>query len=102
MAASKHHYLPRSYLRGFCSDGRLWVFDREKKQFRRQTPNSIASKTGYYAVPMADGSLNEGAERILMLAEDQAKPAIEKIIALEPITDTDRQALASFIALMYL
>ncbi len=46
----RHHFIPKRYLEGFCRDGFLSVYDREKGEYRRQTPKNTALQTHYYSL----------------------------------------------------
>lgn len=52
----RHHYLPAFYLDGFCRDGVLCVFDRERHEYRIQQPKDTAVQGYYYAVTDNDGN----------------------------------------------
>jgi len=51
-----NHYLPQSYLDGFAdSSKRLWVFDREDKEYRQQGTRHLGSIKDFYIISMDDG-----------------------------------------------
>ncbi|PYJ97417.1 MAG: hypothetical protein DME23_15650 [Verrucomicrobia bacterium] len=45
----RHHFPPEFYLNGFTRDGLLWLYDRERKQYRRQAPHNTAITGHCYA-----------------------------------------------------
>jgi hypothetical protein len=51
----KQHVVPRFYLDGFCRDGLLSVYDRQKNEFRIQTPHNTGAITHYYTFTDAEG-----------------------------------------------
>jgi len=96
----RHHYLPQFYLGGFCREDKLWVFDREKKEFRQQTPKNTAVKTHYYSVEEKDGGMRTEIETMLSYIESYAKQVIDKLLLREVITEDEKQTLSIFIAFM--
>ncbi len=57
--SQRHHYLPQFYLKNFTDvKGLLWVFDRDAKEYRQQTPKNIAVQRDYYAVKDEQGEKN--------------------------------------------
>lgn len=96
----RHHYLPQFYLGGFSCDNKLWVFDREKKEFRQQTPNNTAVKTNYYSVDVKDGGKRTDIEAMLSQIESHAKEVIDKLHQRKDITTDEKQILSIFMAFM--
>src|SRR5579884_4520103 len=75
----KHHYLPISYLRNFCSEnGSLYVYERGK-QPRKSNPKSEANIRDFYAYHADDG-LNYEYEHALSRHESEVAPVIQGII----------------------
>lgn len=100
ISPKRHHYLPQFYLGRFCRNNKLWVFDREKKEFRQQTPNNTAVKTNYYSVEEKDGGKRTEIEAMLSQIESHAKQVIDKLLAREAITEDEKQILSIFMAFM--
>lgn len=96
----RHHYLPRFYLNNFTRDGILWVFDRERNEYRRQTPINTAVRSHYYSVEDNDGIMQTDIEAILSHIEGDAKQLIEKLIVRDAITRKQKEKLSYFVALM--
>ena len=61
----RHHYLPDFYLQSFCGNGFIWVYDRELREYRKQTPINTAVKSNYYAFRDENGVRNNEIEAIL-------------------------------------
>jgi len=74
-----HHYLPQFYLRRFCRDDYLWVYDRYKNEFRNQTPKNIAVEKDYYIVVDEVGKKKAEIETFFSVIEGKTNPVIEKI-----------------------
>ena len=100
ISPKRHHYLPQFYLGRFCRDDKLWVFDRDKKEYRQQTPNNTAVKTHYYSVEEKDGEKRTEIEAMLSYIENHAKQVIDKLHAREVLTDDEKQILSIFLAFM--
>lgn len=102
MTSKRHHYLPQFYLRRFCRDGRLWVYDRDKDEFRQQTPNNTALEKHLYSRTTKDGQQNDEMEKIFAEAESLAKPVLDKIEKQEKITTNDKESLSWMLAMQFL
>src|SRR4051794_33537687 len=98
----RHHYLPQFYLDGFTRGGLLWLFDRKKNEFRKQTPINTAVESGFYTIRTMDGSNSDAVEETLAMIEGAVKPAIDRLDAGAPISDEDRGWTATFIATLFL
>jgi len=85
------HYLPESYLRRFCRNGILWVFDREEGEYRPQTPRNTALQRHYYP-PIIESLLSD--------IEGGANPIASKIDNHEPISLEEKEMLSLFIAFL--
>ncbi|NJN00275.1 MAG: DUF4238 domain-containing protein [Aquincola sp.] len=96
----RHHYLPQFYLNAFCRDGGLWVFDRERSEYRQQTPNNTALKQHYYSVEFSNGEKDTRIEEMLSLVESRAKSVLEKLTSGAEITNEERDEFALFTAFM--
>lgn len=97
----KHHFLPEFYLKGFCPTGEMWVYDREKGQYRKLRPETVAIRKDFYSVEGPNGEKDHAeVERRLGVIENQAAPAIRKLDAGSRLTLRERYALALFAALL--
>ncbi len=88
------------YLRGFAGGERLWVYDREKSEYREQGIADTAVQRDYYAVIDASGAKNWDFEGILAGIEGNAAEAIRLADARATLTEEQRAALAVFVALL--
>ncbi len=96
----RHHYLPEFYLEGFCRDGLLWLYDREKREFRQQSPKNTAVQSYYYSLVDYEGAKDSGVEKMLSQVEGLAKPLRDKLLARGKLTTQERAEFALFVALM--
>lgn len=96
----RHHYLPQFYLERFCRDGGFSVFDRERNEFRKQTPINTALKSHYYSVEDKTGKKDTRIESFLSELEGHAKQIVQKLEHRENIVDDEKKELALFIAFM--
>jgi hypothetical protein len=102
----RHHYLPEFYLAGFTIDGQrstsFTVFDRDRAQFRFQTPKNTAVTGYYYAVEdETTGEKSMHVEELLAEVETETEPVIKKLEARETPTDEEKECLALFCALLH-
>lgn len=96
----RQHYLPQFYLENFCNNGKLWVYDREYKQYRIQTPVNTAVQSHYYSFEDEKGNKNKDIEYGLNQIEGETRPIISKLNNREQITDRERGVLSVFIAFL--
>lgn len=96
----RQHFLPVFYLEGFSRGGRLWVFDRERRVLRPQTPTNTAVRRYYYSIQGPDGRRDNRVEEVLALVEGGAKPILDKLARRETITREQKGTLALFVAFM--
>lgn len=97
----RHHFVPEFYLRSFARDGLLYVFDREKAEYRRQPPRNTAVIGHYYATMKEDGEKDYGVEHLLSRIEGLAKPVIEKLDEGRDIGPEERVRLSYFLAFLF-
>lgn len=97
----RHHYLPQFYLEGFCIGNLLWVYDRDKKEYRQQTPQNTAVQKYYYSFENDNGERDAEVEGLLSLVETYTKPIIDKINNREAIDGTEKETLSIFIGFLY-
>jgi hypothetical protein len=102
----KHHFLPVSYLRNFCSDdGHLFVYERNRLP-RASVPNAEAYIRDFYAYPTESGKAFE-VEEILSRYESAAAPVIQGIVGREKakqrrlLTQDETRILTHFVALTF-
>jgi len=81
----RHHYLPQFYLKNFCKNGFLWVYDRNNNEYRQQTPINTAVKKKYYTTTGPDGRSHNEIETVLANIEGETKHIIEKINEKKPL-----------------
>lgn len=98
----RHHYLPESYLSRFTRErtdqGKLWIYDIKKREFREQTPRNTGVQGYYNAVEKEDGTRDFGIEESFSRIESETATVINKIEAREPIDEKDRGILGLFVA----
>lgn len=96
----RQHYLPQFYLKNFCRDGLLWVYDRETNEYKQQTPLNTALQNQYYTALTPDSKKTTEIEKFLSVIENLAKPVITKIDSKKPISPQEKEALATFISFL--
>lgn len=100
MKPKRHHYLPEFYLNGFTEGGFLSIYDRKKKELRRQTPKNTAVIGNYYTTTDDKGEKNFDIEQLLSQFEGKAKPAFDKLNQGNPLTPDERADAGYFIAFL--
>lgn len=96
-SSKRHHYVSQFFLRGFSIDRKnLWVFDKEKKEFRFQNTIQIASENKFYTYKVK--GKEENLEDVFGQIESLAKPILEKIKNRDPISEQEKADFAMFIA----
>ena len=78
----------------------MWVYDREKAEYRRQTPKNTALQTHYYSIEDEHGNKDATIETVLAQVEGQAWPVIDKVEEGKALSAGDRQDLALFLSLL--
>ena len=99
----RHHYLPKFYLNKFCNckSGFLWVFDRQKNEYRQQKPVNTAVKRRYYTITDSKGIYHNDIEKVLSKVEGESKSILDKIEQHGEIDSEEKTTLAIFVALLY-
>ena len=99
VTAKRHHYLPQFYLERFSdTDHLLWVFDRDRNEFRKQLPKDTAVQGYYYSFTDEDGNRRNDIEEFFSKVESETKPLLERIDRGELLSDEDKSTLSVFIA----
>src|ERR1044071_9586606 len=101
----RNHYLPQFYLKAFVSGHEskvFWVYDKNKKVFRPQTPINTGVQRNFYNLENPDGSIDDTLERaVFRPLENVAKPVIDRLLLPHArLTEHDIEELAGFLAFM--
>ncbi|MEX2493121.1 MAG: DUF4238 domain-containing protein [Nitrospirales bacterium] len=111
MNATRHHFVPQGYLRGFSipeegSRNFVWVYDkRSGRTPRKKAVRSIAWAPAYYAQEREDGSTDfDTLENLLGRTIDNEAPEIIRKISAEigcitKLSEEERATLAFFVGL---
>jgi hypothetical protein len=89
------HYVPQEYLRGFATPDdpdQIWMFDKATKQWSRAAIDKVAQQRDYFTP--------EVEARLTAEVENPANVALKKLRGDKALSDSDRQALAVYIAVM--
>ncbi len=99
---SLHHYLPQMLLEYFKEENIVWVYDRKRDQFRKQSPKNTALERSFYTFMDKKGKAHDAIEKMFAEIEGHAKPIIYKIHNGDyAITQQEKMDLATFIAALY-
>lgn len=102
---SFQHYVPRFLLVYFTEDEKLRVFDRQKKEFRTQTPKNTAGEKAFYVFEAKDGSRKDDLEKMFAEIEGVAAGVIKIMIndkTIQNLSDQDKTDLSVFLAALSL
>lgn len=95
----RQHTVPAAYLRGFCQEGLLAVFDRVTRQLRIQQPSNTACIGHFYTVVDDEGRQRFEIEQVLSEIEGAAAPALEKLAQPNSqLSEDERSDLAVYLA----
>lgn len=86
------------YLKGFAHNERVWVFDREREQYRKQHVDNVAVERERYTFEH-EGSPDRSIEEMLSKFEGGAVPAIAKLTSRQDISRDERDLFSGFVAL---
>jgi hypothetical protein len=99
--SKRHHYLPQFYLRNFADkDGLLWIFDRDRSEYRQQSIKNTAVQVDYYTLQGQNGRKHIEIEEFLACLESDTKPVIEKIDRKRRISMEEKKVLAAFVSFL--
>lgn len=96
----RQHVVPRFYLDGFCRDGLLSVYDRQRNEFRFQTSHNTGTRTHFYTFTDNDDRRRYDLEHFMSEYEGKAAQIIRKLSAKEQLTHEERWEMAIFLAIM--
>lgn len=102
MASSRHHFIPQSHLRRFCSSQEaIQVYDKRANSPRAKSPKSEAFEWDLYSYKLDDGSLTSKIEDdFLQRIDDVGAKQITAILrAARPLS---RYELALYVASLHL
>ena len=98
----RQHYLPKFYLAGFTNEsGKFWIFDRENKEFRIQTPKNTAVEKEYYTLINEKGERDYIIEDLVSFVEGHTKPIFEKLEKRKKINKIEKENLALFVSILW-
>lgn len=100
---TKQHYVTKSYLKRFCRSrsGTLWVYDRDKNEYRQQSPNNTAMEKDIYTFVDPEGRNRYDVEQFFAVIESKVADVIEAADAGNVLTAEQTEWLAVFVAAAY-
>ena len=97
----RQHFLPIFYLKNFCEKGIFWVYDRNKNEYRKQTPKNTGILKKYYNFKESNSKECYGIEnKVLSDIETETKPIIDKIHNKKMISLHEKIILTIFISFL--
>jgi len=99
--SKRHHYLPQFYLKNFTGkDGLLWIFDRERNEYRQQSIKDTAVQVDYYTLLGQNGRKHVEIENFFASLESITNPVIKKIERRRRISTEEKNVLAAFVSFL--
>lgn len=93
------HTVPQAYLRGFAnSERKLWCHDLKEGHTTARSVKRVASEDDFYTLKTNDGASLAWEQDIFRPIENAAPPAFAKLVRSEPLTKSDREAIAIWIS----
>lgn len=83
----RHHYVAKSYLRGFAENEMLWGWFRASNEIRDVHVNGVALEKGFYDLRRADGSLSDELEDSLAAMDGMTPNIIREATRNEPTAE---------------
>lgn len=96
----RQHYIPRFYLNNFSNDGKIWLFDRYKKEYRYQSIKDTAVIKDYYTLKN-ESKKDYKIEKLLGDVENESKKIIDKFLNKKELTEYDKITFSIFLALIF-
>jgi hypothetical protein len=102
-----HHYVAQMNLGKFSVEPDrdnpvLWTLEFGSGRIRRSSVRNEAAVTNYNRLDESNGNNEpELAEQAFSEIESLARPALDKVTDLKPLTSSERMALATFVQLQY-
>ena len=97
------HYVPRFLLDYFSDNVLLYIYDRNKKEYRSQPPKRTAGEKAYYVFTDKGGEKNAELEKMFSVIEGAASSIIRDIVSgKNELSFEKKTELALFIAALYL
>lgn len=98
--SKRHHYLPQFYLKKFCKDKLVCVFDRKKSEYRFQQPINTAVKKHYYSLEDVPSDKIVNIEKTLSQIESVGADIISKLENREKLSLQDKKEFSLFLGFM--
>ena len=102
-APKNQHFVSAVYLRRFCdADGRIHTYDLEKKEFRSNKPENVATKKHIYTITH-NGAKDVRIEEFMSEIETNYGEIIKKIEegSIEQLDNHDLENIVWFISFLY-
>ncbi|MHB8836193.1 MAG: DUF4238 domain-containing protein [Candidatus Methylomirabilia bacterium] len=98
----RHHYLPECYLKGFCEDSKLYVYDRQLDEYRMQSPKNSAVEGHRYSLETESGEKDPRIEEDLLSMIDGWFPdVIAKVNQGQAMQPDDKDKLSVFVSFLW-
>lgn len=92
------HYLPRFYLQHFAdAQGRIQVYDLQRKRWYQSTPNKVARERDFYTQTSRDGAKDDQVDEVLREIEGRVAPTVQKAVKGDPLSGVDIVHLCVFL-----
>lgn len=101
MPSKKHHYVPTTYLKGFCNDdGKLFVRRKDDPgKLLHVTPNNIGYRTHYHSQPIPGGGMDHDRLETALSATETNWPSLVATLRTRDPSVADLEYLLGFVGL---
>jgi hypothetical protein len=104
MASRRHHFLPQFYLKNFAdpnTDERIWRYPKEGGKPVAAGARDFGLEKDYHTLTRPDGTRDsDSIETMFATLEGEWAPVVRKILANEPISETEREIVITFAGAM--
>jgi hypothetical protein len=92
--------LPEFYLRRFCRDRTLWIYDAELREIAPRFPETIAIKKNFYSIEGKKATEKYQAGIMLSELESITAPVIDRVDAGDRFSVRDKYYVSLFASLL--
>ncbi len=101
MDNKNQHYVPQVYLRRFCRDDKMWVYDIKNDKYYNQPTKQIAKATHYYSFEKPEGGHDTMIENHFSKIEGLTNNVFSKIDNKDKLDSEDKSILSTYISFQF-
>lgn len=93
-----HHYIPVTYLKRFCKNDKIWVYDAKTDNYYEQPPKTVFRIKNYYSFESETALRDVCIEDFFGRLENDASLVLDKIASKGKLDNDDKSTIAYYIA----